>query len=75
MRSESVENIVRQYWQSYGRNFYSRHDYEGVDKEPANELMERLRSMVVNMKGKQYGNYEVEYSDDFSYTDPIDNID
>ena len=72
-RSESVENIVRQHWQSYGRNFYSRHDYEGVDKEPANELMERLRSMVVNMKGKQYGNYEVEYSDDFSYTDPIDN--
>ena len=72
-RSESVENIVRQYWQSYGRNFYSRHDYEGVDKEPANELMERLRSMVVNMKGKQYDSYEVEYSDDFSYTDPIDN--
>ena len=71
-RDESVEQIVHDHWQTYGRNFYSRHDYEEVDKEPANELMERLNSLVPDMKGKQFGNYEVEYSDNFSYTDPVD---
>ncbi|MDJ0725886.1 MAG: alpha-D-glucose phosphate-specific phosphoglucomutase [Prochloraceae cyanobacterium] len=72
VRQESVEDIVKQHWQTYGRNFYSRHDYEEVDKDPANELMDRLRSMVGEMKGKEYGNYTVEYADDFSYTDPVD---
>jgi phosphoglucomutase len=72
VRQESVEQIVRQHWQTYGRNFYSRHDYEEVDSDRANELMERLRSMTSDLKGKQFGNYEVEYSDDFSYTDPVD---
>ena len=72
VRQESVEEIVRQHWKTYGRNFYSRHDYEAVDKDRANELMERLRSMVGKMKGKKYGDREVEYADDFSYTDPVD---
>ena len=72
VKDESVEDIVRSHWQTYGRNFYSRHDYEEVAKEPATELMERLRSSVGEMKGKQYGTYTVDYADDFSYTDPID---
>ena len=72
VKEESVEDIVRSHWQSYGRNFYSRHDYEEVATEPATELMERLRSSVGEMKGKQYGAYTVDYADDFSYTDPID---
>ncbi len=72
MRSESVEDIVRKHWETYGRNFYSRYDYEAVDKERATELMERLRSMVSDMKGTQYGSYQVDYADDFSYTDPVD---
>ncbi|MDJ1171333.1 alpha-D-glucose phosphate-specific phosphoglucomutase [Roseofilum sp. BLCC_M154] len=72
VKKQSVEEIVRQHWQAYGRNYYSRHDYEGVDSEPANTLMENLRSLVPTLQGKQYGNYEVKYADDFSYTDPID---
>jgi len=72
VRQESVEDIVRQHWQIYGRNFYSRHDYEEVDKDRANELMARLRSMLEDLKGKKYGKYEVKYADDFSYTDPVD---
>ncbi|MDJ1174971.1 alpha-D-glucose phosphate-specific phosphoglucomutase [Roseofilum capinflatum] len=72
VKKQSVEEIVRQHWQTYGRNYYSRHDYEGVDSEPANTLMENLRSLVPTLQGKQYGNYEVKYADDFSYTDPID---
>ncbi|MDJ1178094.1 alpha-D-glucose phosphate-specific phosphoglucomutase [Roseofilum sp. BLCC_M91] len=72
VKKQSVEEIVREHWQTYGRNYYSRHDYEGVDTEPANTLMKNLRSLVSTLQGKQYGNYEVKYADDFSYTDPID---
>ncbi len=72
VRQESVEQIVRSHWQTYGRNFYSRHDYEGVDAERAKQLMERLGKSASELKGKQFSHYEVEYCDDFSYTDPID---
>ena len=73
VRGESVENIVKEHWKSYGRNYYSRHDYEEVETEPANKLMEGLREGLGDMKGKKFGRYEVEYADDFSYTDPVDN--
>ncbi|MEH2164965.1 MAG: alpha-D-glucose phosphate-specific phosphoglucomutase [Nostoc sp.] len=71
-RQQSVEQIVREHWQTYGRNYYSRHDYEGIEIEPANTLIARLDSLLPTLKGKQFGNYQVEYSDDFSYTDPVD---
>ena len=69
---KSVEEIVREHWATYGRNFYSRYDYEAVDKAKATELMERLRGMVSTIKGQKFGEYEVKYADDFSYTDPLD---
>ena len=69
---KSVEEIVREHWATYGRNFYSRYDYEAVDKAKATELIERLRGMVSTIKGQKFGEYEVKYADDFSYTDPID---
>lgn len=72
VRQQSVEQIVREHWQTYGRNYYSRHDYEGVDTDRANTLVERVRSSLPTLKGKQFGNYQVEYGDDFSYTDPVD---
>lgn len=72
VRGESVENIVKDHWKTYGRNYYSRHDYEEVESDKANELITRLRSSLATMKGKTFGGYEVDYADDFSYTDPID---
>ncbi|BDA73426.1 phosphoglucomutase/phosphomannomutase alpha/beta/alpha domain I [Rivularia sp. IAM M-261] len=72
-RQKSVEEIVREHWQTYGRNYYSRHDYEEVDSERANTLVKNLQAVLPNLKGKKYGAYEVDYSDNFSYTDPIDN--
>ncbi len=71
-RKQSVEEIVKEHWKTYGRNYYSRHDYEAVETDKANTLMENLRSSLSSMKGKQFGNYTVEYADDFSYTDPVD---
>jgi phosphoglucomutase len=71
-RQQSVEQIVREHWQLYGRNYYSRHDYEGVDSERANTLVQHVQSAMPSLKGKKFGTYEVAYCDDFSYTDPID---
>ncbi|WP_083616515.1 alpha-D-glucose phosphate-specific phosphoglucomutase [Planktothrix serta] len=73
VRQESVEDIVRNHWQTYGRNYYSRHDYEEVETEKANQLVDKLQAILPNLKGQQFGNYQVEYSDNFSYTDPVDN--
>ncbi|MEL6250052.1 MAG: alpha-D-glucose phosphate-specific phosphoglucomutase, partial [Cyanobacteria bacterium J06627_15] len=68
VRQQSVEDIVKEHWQIYGRNYYSRHDYEGVEKEKANGLMGNLRSQLPSLPGKPLGDYTVEYADDFSYT-------
>ena len=51
----------------------SRYDYEGIDNEPANKMMEHLRQVIKDSpKGTKLGDFEVETADDFSYTDPID---
>ena len=70
----SVEEIVRAHWKKYGRNFYSRHDYEAVDSKIANEIMDNMRSMAADSVGKFFGDYEVETFDDFKYVDPVDTI-
>jgi len=72
VRKESVQNIINAHWRNYGRNYYSRHDYEGVSADGAGELIEVLRSSVGSLQGKRYGDYEVAFGDDFSYTDPVD---
>ncbi|MBE9070519.1 alpha-D-glucose phosphate-specific phosphoglucomutase [Leptolyngbya cf. ectocarpi LEGE 11479] len=73
VKGQSVEDIVKEHWATYGRNYYSRHDFEGVDKTVANGLMDGLRAQLPTLKGKTLGSYTVDYADDFSYTDPIDN--
>jgi phosphoglucomutase len=71
-RQQSVEAIVKEHWQLYGRNFYSRHDYEGVDSDRANTLIDSLRNKFADLPSQKFGNYEVAFCDDFSYTDPVD---
>ena len=71
-RQESVETIVKEHWQLYGRNFYSRHDYEAVDSDRANTLVDNLRQSGASLQGQKFGSYEVAFCDDFSYTDPVD---
>ncbi|NBD17516.1 MAG: alpha-D-glucose phosphate-specific phosphoglucomutase [Cyanobacteria bacterium] len=71
-REQSVEEIVKEHWQTYGRTYYSRHDYEEVDKDPANTLMDQLRSRLPQLPGQKFNGYEIDLADDFSYTDPID---
>jgi phosphoglucomutase len=72
VKRQSVEEIVRAHWQRYGRNVYSRHDYEGVDAEAANGVIDDLRAALPDLVGRQYGDYRVALADDFAYVDPID---
>ncbi|MBX4907660.1 MULTISPECIES: alpha-D-glucose phosphate-specific phosphoglucomutase [Rhizobium] len=72
VRGESVADVVTQHWQTYGRNYYSRHDYEGLDTGAANGLMDNLRSQLSTLPGKSIGSLKVEKADDFAYHDPID---
>ncbi len=69
---KSVAELVTNHWREYGRNYYSRHDYEGVDSERANAMMAKLRHQLPTLPQQKLGNYTVQYADDFSYQDPID---
>ncbi|APG92534.1 alpha-D-glucose phosphate-specific phosphoglucomutase [Sinorhizobium americanum] len=72
VRKESALDIVRQHWSTYGRNYYSRHDYEGVDSDAANALIAALREKLAGLPGTSFGALKVETADDFSYNDPVD---
>jgi phosphoglucomutase len=69
---KSVEQTMTEHWSAYGRNYYARHDYEGVETERADELMDGLRSSFPTLAKKKFKNYEVKLCDDFAYTDPVD---
>jgi len=72
VRNQSVETIVREHWAKYGRNVYSRHDYEGLPTEAANGVMKLLHDSFGSLIGSHLGRYKVQFCDDFSYTDPVD---
>lgn len=71
-RGESVEQIVRKHWAEYGRNYYTRYDYEGVPADAANGVMAHLRAQLASLPGQLLGQRVVRAADDFSYTDPVD---
>jgi phosphoglucomutase len=72
-KRQSVEDIVQEHWQTFGRDIYCRHDYEAVDIDIANGIMDHLRSQLAKLKGQSFADYTVKYADEFSYTDPVDN--
>jgi phosphoglucomutase len=69
---QSVEALVRAHWATFGRNYYSRHDYEAIETAAANSLMADLRAQLPALAGQSFGGQRVNIADDFSYTDPID---
>ncbi len=72
VRRVSVDQLVREHWARHGRNYYARHDYEGVDASEADALMARLRDSLPTLPGRRFGALEIEAADDFAYVDPID---
>jgi len=72
IHNQSVETIVREHWAHFGRNVYSRHDYEGIPVDAANGVMQLLHDSFAQLQGAQFGHLQVKLCDDFSYTDPVD---
>jgi len=72
VRKKSVQEIVRAHWRRFGRNYYTRHDYEALDTDAANGLMTHLQSRLADLPGTTLDGYSVDYADNFSYTDPVD---
>jgi phosphoglucomutase len=72
-KKQPVVDIVAAHWKTYGRNYYTRHDYEEIDLDVGNTLIADLRSGLADLKGRRFdGGYEIATADDFAYTDPID---
>ncbi|HTV71976.1 MAG TPA: alpha-D-glucose phosphate-specific phosphoglucomutase [Rhizobiaceae bacterium] len=72
VRKESAKEIVSKHWAEYGQNYYSRHDYEAVETEKANALIEELRGMLGSLPGTKIGALTIEAADEFAYHDPVD---
>ncbi|CAN5360093.1 alpha-D-glucose phosphate-specific phosphoglucomutase [soil metagenome] len=72
VRKISVAEIMADHWARYGRNYYARHDYEGIATERADALMVQLRTSLSSLPGKDSAAGAIESADDFSYLDPTD---
>ena len=68
----SVKDMMAAHWQRFGRNYYSRHDYEAVATDEANQLMDDLRARLDGLPGKSFAGLTVSSADDFAYLDPVD---
>lgn len=71
-RRQSVDEIVQEHWAQFGRNYYTRHDYEEVDMDAALAVMDGLRGQLDVLPGQKFGDFRVAKADDFSYLDPVD---
>ena len=74
-RRISVADLAREHWATYGRNYYTRHDFDEVDLAAATALTDALRAQLPSLPGKQFGALTVEAADDFEYHDPVDGSD
>ena len=72
-RNDSVEHIVRQHWAEYGRNYYTRHDYEKLPFQSAEALFNNLYDNLKKLPNKQFKQHTITTADNFTYIDPIDN--
>jgi phosphoglucomutase len=68
----SVKDLMEAHWRTYGRNYYSRHDYEDVESEKANALYDGLRAALPSLSGRSFGGLTVSSADEFAYDDPVD---
>jgi phosphoglucomutase len=72
VRGQGVEQVVTTHWRRFGRHYYSRHDYEGLDLMAAEDVMASLRRRLPRLKDSSFGALKVSQCDDFAYADPVD---
>jgi phosphoglucomutase len=75
VRKISVADLAHEHWRTYGRNYYTRHDFDEIDLAAANDLMNALRARFGELPGQKFGALTVEGADDFAYHDPVDGSD
>jgi len=71
-RKISVDALAKEHWARFGRNYYARHDYEGLETAKADALMGELRAALPKLAGRKLGSLSLESADDFTYHDPVD---
>jgi phosphoglucomutase len=71
-RQCSVAEVMQQHWSTYGRHYYSRHDYEGVETDRAHGLYNGLRDRLGDLSGTSFADSRIASADDFAYSDPVD---
>jgi phosphoglucomutase len=72
VRGESAMQVVTEHWATYGRNYYSRHDYEEIETDRANALVDELRAKLGSLPGTSVRGMTIASADDFAYHDPVD---
>jgi phosphoglucomutase len=72
VRKQSVAEILAEHWAKFGRNYYSRHDFEAIETAKADAMMAELRGSLAGLKGREIEGMRIAAADDFSYTDPVD---
>ena len=72
VNNQPVRSIVRNHWERYGRDYFTRHDYEGLDTTAAQDMMQQLRDSLIDLPGREFEGLVVESADDFHYLDPVD---
>lgn len=72
VRGESVAEIVKAHWREYGRDYYTRHDYENLDSGIAEQLVADLRAQLSSLPGRNIDGFVITAADDFCYKDPVD---
>lgn len=72
VRKQSVAAILAEHWAKFGRNYYSRHDFEAIASDKADAMMAALRASLPGLAGRQIEGMTIAAADDFAYTDPVD---
>jgi phosphoglucomutase len=73
VKKQPVSEIVKTHWAKYGRDYFTRHDYEAVDSQKAQAMIQQLKGQLSALPGQSYSGIEIEHADDFQYIDPVDN--
>jgi phosphoglucomutase len=72
VRKQSVAAILAEHWAKFGRNYYSRHDFEAIASDKADAMMAALRGSLAGLAGQKLEGLTIKAADDFAYTDPVD---
>lgn len=73
VKKQPVSEIVRNHWSQYGRDYFTRHDYEAVDSADAQEMISQLKAKISSLPGQVFSGVKVKSADDFQYIDPVNN--